>query len=37
LYRERFLAERYGVGVIEETVAPARDIDPNYPEADEII
>ena len=32
LYRERFLAEKYGVEVIEETVKPAEDIDPHYPE-----
>ena len=32
LYRERFLAEKYGVKVIEETVKPAEDIDPHYPE-----
>lgn len=32
LYRERFLAEKYGVGVIEVTVKPATEIDPHYPE-----
>lgn len=32
LYRERFLAEKYGVDVIEVTVKPAEDIDPHYPE-----
>ena len=34
LYRERFLAMKYGVKVIEETVKPAKDIDPHYPEED---
>ncbi|HEX4142968.1 MAG TPA: EcsC family protein [Pirellulales bacterium] len=37
LYRERFLAEKYGPEVVEETVPPAEDIDPHYPEEDEII
>ena len=37
LYRERFLAEKYGPDVIEETVKPADDIDPHYPEEDENI
>lgn len=32
LYRERFLAEKYGAGIIEITVKPAKDIDPHYPE-----
>lgn len=32
LYRERFLAEKYGADVIEITVKPAEDIDPHYPE-----
>ncbi|MCF5165473.1 EcsC family protein [Pseudomonas congelans] len=30
LYRERFLAEKYGVEIIEETVKPATDYDPHY-------
>lgn len=33
LYRERFLAEKYGVEIIEETVKPATDYDPHYTEA----
>jgi hypothetical protein len=37
LYRERFLAARYGAEVIEETVPPAEDIDPHYPEEGEAI
>ena len=37
LYRERFLAEKYGPGVIEATVKPAEDIDPQYPEEAESI
>lgn len=37
LYRERFLAEKYGSEVIEITVAPATDIDPHYPEEGEAI
>ena len=37
LYRERFLAEKYGVEVVEETVPPAEDIDPHYPEEGEVI
>lgn len=37
LYRERFLAQKYGADVIEVTVKPASDIDPHYPEADEVI
>ena len=35
LYRERFLAAKYGADVIEETVPPAEDIDPHYPEEGE--
>lgn len=35
LYRERFLASKYGPKVIEETVKPARNIDPQYPEENE--
>lgn len=34
LYRERFLAQKYGSEVIEVTVPPAPDLDPHYPEAD---
>lgn len=34
LYRERFLAEKYGPDIIEVTVKPAKDIDPHYPEED---
>jgi hypothetical protein len=34
LYRERFLANKYGADVIEVTVSPAKDIDPHYPEAE---
>ena len=37
LYRERFLAEKYGVNVIEATVEPAIDFDPHYPEDNEKI
>ena len=37
LYRERFLAEKYGAEVIEITVEPAADIDPHYPEEGESI
>lgn len=36
LYRERFLAEKYGADVIEVTVEPAEDIDPHYPEEGEL-
>ncbi|WP_397571083.1 EcsC family protein [Schlesneria sp. T3-172] len=36
LYRERFLAEKYGSSVIEETVEPAEAFDPRYPEGDEL-
>jgi hypothetical protein len=35
LYRERFLAAKYGPDVIEITVKPAQDIDPHYPEEGE--
>ncbi len=35
LYRERFLAQKYGVNVIEVTVEPAKDIAPQYPEIEE--
>jgi hypothetical protein len=35
LYRERFLAAKYGAEVIEVTVEPAEDIDPHYPEEGE--
>jgi hypothetical protein len=35
LYRERYLAEKYGPGVIVETVPPAEDVDPHYPEETE--
>ncbi|HET6883100.1 MAG TPA: EcsC family protein [Pirellulales bacterium] len=35
LYRERFLAEKYGAAVIEVTVEPAQDVDPHYPEEGE--
>ena len=37
LYRERFLAEKYGADVIEVTVEPADDVDPSYPEEGEKI
>jgi hypothetical protein len=37
LYRERFLAHKYGADVIEVTVEPAQDIDPGYPEENENI
>lgn len=37
LYRERFLAEKYGADVIEVTVDPADNIDPGYPEEEEEI
>lgn len=37
LYRERFLAQKYGVDVIEVVVSPAKDIDPHYPEGEEKI
>lgn len=37
LYRERFLAEKYGADVIEVTVEPADDIEPGYPEEEEEI
>ena len=32
LYRERFLAEKYGFEIIEQTVKPADNFDPEYPE-----
>lgn len=32
LYRERFLAEKYGVDVIETTVPPATELEPEYEE-----
>ena len=35
LYRERFLAEKYGDHVIEATVQPAASIDPEYDESNE--
>lgn len=35
LYRERFLAEKYGPGVIEVTVPPAPDLEPKYDEVSE--
>src|ERR1035437_2068091 len=35
LYRERFLAKKYGPDVIEVTVEPTNDFDPHYPEEDE--
>lgn len=37
LYRERFLARKYGSDVIEVTVKPAQDLDPGYPEEQESI
>jgi hypothetical protein len=37
LYRERFLAAKYGADVIEVTVKPATKVDPEYPEEDEHI
>jgi len=37
LYRERFLAQKYGAEVIEVTVEPAQNIDPGYPEESEDI
>ncbi|MEH8215645.1 EcsC family protein [Aeromonas veronii] len=37
LYRERFLAQKYSANVIEATVDPAEDIEPNYPEEAELI
>ena len=37
LYRERFLAKKYGADVIEVTVEPAEEFDPGYPEEDEDI
>lgn len=32
LYRERFLAQKYGPDFIEATVKPAKDFNPNYPD-----
>lgn len=37
LYRERFLASKYGPQFIEETVKPAENLDPHYPEQAEEI
>lgn len=37
LYRERFLAEKYGPEIIDVTVKPARQFDPQYPEETEAI
>ena len=37
LYRERFLAAKYGPDVIEITVKPAKDVDPHYPEESESV
>jgi hypothetical protein len=37
LYRERFLANKYGAEVIEVTVKPASNFDPDYPEEKEEI
>ena len=37
LYRERFLAEKYGANVIEATVQPAKRLDPEYEESNEEI
>lgn len=37
LYRERFLAQKYGADVIEVTVKPAENFDPHYPEENEEI
>jgi hypothetical protein len=37
LYRERFLAAKYGADVIEVTVEPSEDIDPHYPEEGETV
>lgn len=37
LYRERFLAQKYGADVIEATVTPADDLEPHYPEENEKI
>jgi hypothetical protein len=35
LYRERYLAAKYGPNIIEVTVKPAKNLDPHYPEEDE--
>lgn len=37
LYRERFLAEKFGPDVIDLTVKPARDINPPYPDESDSI
>lgn len=37
LYRERFLAEKYGCELIFESAPPAKDINPEYPESSEPI
>ena len=37
LYRERFLAQKYGPGIMEITVKPAETYDPGYEEEDENI
>jgi len=37
LYRERFLAEKYGADVIDVAVRPAKEYDPGYPEEGEVI
>lgn len=37
LYRERYLAAKYGPHVIEVTVEPAKDFDPHYPEEGESV
>lgn len=37
LYRERFLAQKYGPSYIEAVVEPAAELDPHYPEEDESI
>lgn len=37
LYRERFLAHKYGPEVIEVTVKPAADYDPHYEEASQTV
>ncbi|MFQ5674831.1 MAG: EcsC family protein [bacterium] len=37
LYRERFVAEKYGPSVIEETVKPAEDLKPDYEEGSALL
>ena len=37
LYRERFLAEKYGADLVEETVQPAEVFEPDYEEQSEVI